>query len=107
MLKFIQKIFNKNFKYNNFIINNNAVIIALEAETKRRLKCFDEALSLINKAIEIESNNDMYYVTKSLIFYDTNKFDESLKEINKAIKINNKVERYKELQTQIKEKLSN
>lgn len=98
--KLINKLF-KNRKYNSFVINNNAVIIALEAETKRRLGNLDEALKLINQAIEAEKNNDMYYVTKSLIFYDKKQFTQALREIKKAIKINNKVQKYKEIEQRI------
>lgn len=106
MFKFFLKIFNKNNNYNNFVINNKAVITALEAETQRRLKNFEQALILINEAIEQEPKNDMYYVTKSLIFFDTNQYKSALNEINKAIKINNKVQRYKKLQQKILDSLN-
>lgn len=101
MFKNFLKIFDKKNRYKNFVINNKAVIIALEAETKRRLKDFDDALTLINEAIETEPQNDMYYATKSLIFYDKNQYTSALEEINKAIKINNKVQKYKEIQQEI------
>lgn len=101
MLKqFINRLF-KNRNYSRFVINSNAVIIALEAETKRRLGHFDDALCLINQAIEAEKNNDMYYVTKSLIFYDKKQYTQALQEIKKAIKINNKVKRYKDIEQKI------
>lgn len=98
--KLINKLF-KNRKYNSFVINNKAVIIALEAETKRRLGNLDEALKLINQALDAEKNNDMYYVTKSLIFYDKKQYTQALQEIKKAIKINKKVQKYKEIEQRI------
>lgn len=101
MFKRLFNIFRKKDKYDNFVINNKAVIIALEAETKRRLGDFNTAAELINTAIQMENDNDMYYATKSLIFFDEEKYNAALEEINKAIKINNKVQKYKELRQKI------
>lgn len=103
MFRNLLKLFDKIFIYNRYVINNKAVIKALEAETKRRLGHYDEAMQLIDNAISDEKNNDMYYVTKSLILYDTKQYKSALEQINKALKINNKVERYKEIKKQIQQ----
>ena len=105
MLKKFIDFFSKNKKYENFVINNQAVIIALDAETNRRKSNLKDAMDLINRAIQLEPDNDMYYVTKSLIFFDSGEIKDALSEINKALKLNNKVLRYKNLKKEILSKL--
>ncbi len=105
MLKKFIDFFSKNKKYENFVINNQAVIIALDAETNRRKGNLKDAMDLINRAIQLEPDNDMYYVTKSLIFFDSGEIKDALSEINKALKLNNKVLRYKNLKKEILSKL--
>ncbi len=74
----------------NLLKNNKekAVSTAFESEIKRRLGEYNQALSLINKAIKIENKNPDFYMTRAMIKYALKDFKNALKDIDKAININ-------------------
>ena len=103
MLNFIRKIFSKKetTKVHVIEIPELPVGYALKAETNRKLKKFDIALDNINKAIDIEPNNGMYWITKALIYRDIKDYNKALESINKAIDINPSVQSTKFLKNNL------
>lgn len=106
MFKFIQNLFNKSLEQSTAQKEKLSIQYALEAETERKLGNLDVALSCIEKAIDKEANNDMFYITQALIYKDKNDFDRALISINKAIELNDKVIMTKEIKEEIEKNIS-
>ena len=103
MLNFIFKKFSKEkkVKVHTVEIPDVPVGYALQAETNRKLKNFEQAMDYINKAIDIEQNNDMYWITKALIYRDIKNYGKAIETINKAIEINDSVQITKDIKQEI------
>jgi len=93
MFNFISKMLikKKEIKVHTVEILDMPIGFALKAETNRKLKNFEQSIEYINKAIDLEQNNDMYWVTKALIYKDTKNYKEALLYIDNAINLNNSV----------------
>ncbi|MBE7704887.1 MAG: tetratricopeptide repeat protein [Cyanobacteria bacterium SIG29] len=101
MLKFFSKLINK--KENKKETDKKVLPIsdALEAETLRRLGDYKNALVHIEKAINGEPNNDMFYATKAQILIKMNDSHNATKAINKAIELNPNIIMYKKIHEEI------
>lgn len=51
---------------------------------------YEEALSYINKAIEIDKMNIEFYIEKGIILANMDRYDDAIKELNNALKVNKK-----------------
>jgi len=76
---------------------------ALEAELERKAGNCEVALAAINKALKSEKDNDMFYITRALIYKAQNDFKSALADIEKALRLNPNVEKTKTIQKEILE----
>ncbi len=88
-MNFLKNIFNKKQK--------SAVEYALDCEVERRKGNLKTALESINKAIELEKNNDMFYASRSNVKKSLNDKQGALEDINKAIELQDSVNAYKKM----------
>lgn len=75
----------------------DSVFCALDSEVLRRKKDLKAALELINKAIEMKPEYDLYYLTRCRVKMDSADAAGALDDINKAIELNSNVKLYQEL----------
>lgn len=106
MIKFIKNILNKYSKTKNASVineteNKTAIFYALDGETERRLGKFESSIANMTKAIELEPQNDMFYITRALSYKSLENYTAALNDINKAIELNNKVEQTQKIKNEI------
>lgn len=87
MFNLLDKFFNKKYKA-------DAVCYALEGDVQSNLGQYKEAISYFNKAIAIEPDNDMYFMSRAAAKYRNKKYSEALKDIEKAIDLNENIHKY-------------
>lgn len=109
MFNFIKNIFKGQSEQN--IVDKNqdtslSICLALQAHTLYKLGDSSKAIIDIQKAIEMDPNNDMYYVTSALINVDLGLYERALFDIDKALEINGKVIQTQELKTEILSKIN-
>ncbi len=96
MLNFLKKIFNKEKETEQETGNKPeekaAIFYALDGETERKIGNFQKAVDNMDKAIELEPDNDMYYVTRALAYKSLGNKQYALRDIEKALELNNLVE---------------
>ncbi len=105
MWDFFKNIFQKekmvSLVSNNEIGNKTAIFYALDGETDRQSGNFKQAIENMTKAIELEPDNDMYYVTRALAYKALGDKQSALDDINKALELNNQVEHTHKIKEEI------
>ena len=57
---------------------------AICGKAHKELKKYDEAITNYNEAIEIDLNNDEYFVERSDAYFSINKFDEAIRDFKQC-----------------------
>lgn len=71
--------------------DKTAIFYALDGETERKTGEFEKSVQSMSKAIELEPDNDMFYITRALSYKELKNYQAALKDVEKAIELNNKV----------------
>lgn len=81
--------------------NENSSKLALEGEVLRRQGNYKKALSKFNRAIELESDNDMFYASRSAVKQALKDYNGAKNDIEKAMQLNPNVNAYKNAQYEL------
>ena len=68
-------------------IEKGADYYYLNGKIQQGLKKYNLALDFYNKAIELNGKNDMYYLSRAMVYKELKMFEESSKDIQTSIKI--------------------
>ena len=67
---------------------------ALLSETYKKKFQYKKAISLMNKAVRFDKNNDTFYYQRSILFFLIMDFKRALKDIELAIRLNEQIYYY-------------
>lgn len=112
MFNFWNKFFNTNKKCMEIndiadLSGKSAIFYALEGEVARKTNNFKEAIEYLSKAIEMERNNDMFYISRSLAYKSLRNYQAALEDINKALELNNNIEQSLSVKNELMRLLNN